>query len=128
MKYEWQPIADSPTVKTYTDWRIFEKELQKGKATVEYEIPIMPCIKPSLILSLKRPIIENNEMKGNVSIDVLTKAPLYAEISSRIEEIHAANTEYSVLVEIDDKVKEPINIFVPGGNGLNVHHLVIKLE
>ena len=36
---EWQPIADSPTVKSYTDWRLFSKALSLPDATPREESP-----------------------------------------------------------------------------------------
>lgn len=126
-KLPWQSIADSPTVKTYTDWEIFEKELRLGKATVDDEIPVRTCIEPSLTLSINRPKINNN-LSRNASIRVLSKAPLYASIKNRMEEIHSENVEYAAAIEINGEMREALNIYVPGGNGLNTHHLVIKLK
>ncbi len=123
----WQLIADSPTVKTYTDWEIFEKELRLGMAAVEDKIPVRTCIEPSLTLSINQPRISNN-IPRNASIKVLYKAPLYANIRNRMEEIHSKNVGYAAVIEISGEMSEPLNIYVPGSNGLNTHHLVIRLK
>ena len=123
----WQLIADSPTVKSYTDWRIFEKELRRGKATAEDEIPVRTCVEPSLILSMNQPRI-GDDIPKNTSIKILHKAPLYANIRNRMEEIHSKNVDYAAAIEMSGKASKPLNIYVPGGNGLNTHHLIIKLK
>ncbi len=123
----WQLIADSPTVKTYTDWEIFKKELRRGRAAVEDRIPVRTCTEPSLTLSINQPRISNN-IPRNASVKVLYKAPLYANIRNKMEEIHSKNAEYAALIEISGEISEPLNIYVPGGNGLNTHHLVIRLK
>ncbi len=124
----WQLIADSPTVKTYTDWRIFEKELQRGKATLEDKIPLKTCVEPILTLSMNQPRV-NNYLPKNVNIKVLHESPpLYASIKNRMEEIHSKNVDYVAVVEVSGEMNEPLNIHVPGGDGVNNHHLVIKLK
>lgn len=126
-KLPWQLMADSPTVKAYTDWRIFENELLRGQATAEDKLTVRTCAEPSLTLSLSRPRIGRRVLR-NVNVKVLSEAPLYASVKNRMEEIHSKNLKYAVLIEVSGEVSEPINIHVPGGNGLNIHHLIIKLR
>lgn len=123
----WQLIADSPTVKAYTDWEIFEKELRRGRAAAEDRIPVRTCTEPSLILSINQPMISDYLPRG-ASVKVLYRAPLHANIRNKMEEIHSKNVEYAAVIEISGEMSEALNIHVPGGNGLNTHHLVIRLK
>jgi len=124
----WQAVADSPTVKTYTDWRIFEEELQRGEPKIEYETPFRICVKPTLVLSFKEPVISDS-LPSNISVRIIhERPPLYASIKNRMEEIHSRSTRYVTIVEVHDGPEVPLNVIIPGGDGLNSHHLVVKLK
>ena len=128
----YQHIADTPTVKHYTDWKVFDERLNLPPSTDVDRVPgILSHISFNIILGLN-PIIVSRP-KG-VIINALwdeteTLKPMsLVGVNSKMNAYHAYRWHTGALVEVGEGVDFG-NIFLLslGGNAYMGHHIILNI-
>lgn len=126
-KLPYQYIKDSPTVKYYTDWRVFDKALTLPSATRTEKPPVPIAGKANIVLGSSEYLV------GNIPEDVVVES-LGEEykpgirIESRIQAIHFARLSLALKIRIPPEIdiESPLVIVSKGGEGFLGHHIVLE--
>lgn len=129
----FQVIADTPTVKYYTDWRVFEERLGLGESTVEDRIPgILKHLELNAILGVDA--IIGREVEG-VRVKVFRgdwdgepRPMSFIGVHSKMHAYHAYRWNLGLLVDVGDNVDfKDLHIVSLGGNGYTGHHVMLRV-
>lgn len=129
----FQPIADTPTVKHYTDWRVYEERFSLENSTVEDRLPgVLEGLKYSVALGVDARVLE--EPRGaKLSVfrggwDGDPKPMSLVGVHSRMHAYHAYRWSLGLLVTFDDYTDfGDFTILSLGGDGYTGHHAFIKI-
>ena len=130
---EWQPVADSPTVKSYTDWRLFSKALSLPDATPREELPGNGWRSLCSLPETRPRLLAPGESK--------LAAAHYARLASpprllRLENSGALKVSLCrpgssgwlsqhLVVEVPERVETELLVYIPPHNGTSVVELVL---
>ncbi len=125
----YQGINDSPTVKRYTDWRVFEKALDLPDAVYSENPPaLLRKVKPDIELRgrVDTYIPEVND-NGLTIIRRLRRRSPKKLPETRMEALHALRWFEGAEVDIGPGaiIKKPIRVLSASGKGYVGHHLKI---
>ncbi|MCE4620647.1 MAG: SufD family Fe-S cluster assembly protein [Desulfurococcales archaeon] len=126
----FQEIADSPTLKYYTNWKVFQQRL-KAPDSKEY------IAEPSWIARLKERVtdylilgkdVEQEVSKVRLS-DVASNEDILAEIGAtgKMDYIHVQRLTKGVKVALPDEEESTLLIVSLGGDGYTGHHVSLEV-
>lgn len=125
-KAPFQHMADTPTVKHYTDWRVFEERLGLPDSTRELGLPHIIRLEPHVVLGLKA--------KGSVpqgvsllEIGEIMKPMDLIGADTKMKAYHAARWNAGIHLEIEEGASFG-NIYVAslGGEAYMGHHITLR--
>ena len=120
-KLPWQDIADSPTVRYYTDWSKFE-----GYKPVEAPAPLPGEAEPCKIVLADGALAAVGRC-GGVEVGVAEDVFRYVQINSKILALHASALREAVRVAVTGRV-EPL-VIIMSASAMGAHtasHVVIE--
>lgn len=128
----FQYIADTPTVKYYTDWRLFENKFNLPYSTREFEAPsIIAHIPFNIVLGLNHRILNIpsgvvvNELRDGVGP---IKPMSIVHVNSKILAYHAYRWNTGVSISIEDGASfGNLYILSLGGDAYLGHHIVLSV-
>ncbi len=125
----YQYVKDSPTVKYYTDWRIFDKALTLHAANETYT--------PSTLLAEEASIVigSNDYILRDLPDAVIVKRlgenyEPNIRIESKIQAIHFArlSTGIKITIPADTSLNKPLVIVSGSRKGFLAHHIVLEAK
>ena len=129
----FQHIADTPTVKYYTDWRVFEERLNLESSTEEDRVPeVLEHLSYNAVLGVEARIL--GEPKG-VEVRVLRgdydgdpKPMSLVGVHSRMHAYHAYRWNTGLLVDVGEGAHfGELIVLSLGGNAYTGHHLILRV-
>ncbi len=124
----FQEVPDSPTVKYYTDWRAFEKNMRLRDAIYSESLPNpMRVFNPDVELRGRLDTYVPNSSRGGVTIRPLRRSEPSRLPSRKVEALHALRWFAGAEIRINPEVRiaEPIKVISISGKGYVGHHLKI---
>ncbi|MFN4046504.1 MAG: hypothetical protein ACK4H7_04105, partial [Acidilobaceae archaeon] len=128
----YQHIADTPTVKHYTDWKVFDERLSLPHSTEVDGIPgMLSHISFNAILGLETVIVSR---PGGAVIEALSgetgtlKPMSLVGVNSKMNAYHAYRWQSGVLVDVGEGVDfGSIALLSLGGNAYSGHHIILNV-
>ena len=122
----FQEISDSPTVKYYTNWRVFQRRLDMPDSTVYPDLPAWTAGIEARRVVLKerlysdyphaRPLPEDYDVLKDIGV------------KGKMEYYHAARYGLGVEIVVPQGSNERILIASVGGDGYTGHHVHLEVE
>ena len=129
-KLPYQAIADTPTVRYYTDWRVYDERLGLSDSTREHELPwdSLGDLEPDIVLGLD--YVVSSGLKG-VRVEELRKeddeAMKLIGVNTKMQAVHAYRWNRGLRITISDGVDfGRLVIASKSGDAYMGHHLVIR--
>jgi Fe-S cluster assembly scaffold protein SufB len=129
----FQHIADTPTVKYYTDWKVFEERFNLENSSAEDRIPsFMEHLDYNVMLGvgvrvLKEPVGVRVRVLGE-EWDGDPRPMSLVGVHGKMHAYHAYRWSSGLLVEVDDNISfGDLVIASLGGNAYTGHHLMLKI-
>jgi Fe-S cluster assembly scaffold protein SufB len=129
----FQHMADTPTVKYYTDWKIFEERLNLENPSIEDRIPsVLEHLDYNVVLGvgarvLKEPMGVRIRLLGE-GWDGDPRPMSLVGVHSKMHAYHAYRWNTGLLVEVDDGVSfGDLVIASLGSNAYTGHHIILKV-
>ncbi|MCE4598863.1 MAG: SufD family Fe-S cluster assembly protein [Desulfurococcales archaeon] len=130
-KLPFQQIGDTPTVRYYTDWKVFESRLNLDYASSEDKLPgFLSKLKPNITLGLS---LRATNVPEGVIVEDLTKVlevrPMaIAGVNTKMQAYHAYRWNTGAYIKITDESSiEDLVIVSLGGDGYLGHHIIIDI-
>ncbi|MEB3779504.1 MAG: SufD family Fe-S cluster assembly protein [Desulfurococcales archaeon] len=130
-KLPFQQIGDTPTVRYYTDWKVFESRLNLDYASSEDRLPdFLSKLEPNITLGLS---LRTTNIPEGVIIEDLTKTlevrPMaIAGVNTKMQAYHAYRWNTGAYIKITDESSiEDLVIVSLGGDGYLGHHIIIDI-
>ena len=129
---EWQPIADSPTVKSYTDWRLFNKALSLPDAIPQEELPgdgwrslcSLPATRPRLLAPEESKLVAAHYARLASPPRLLRLENGGAEKVSLCRSSDGWLSQHLV-VEVPENTEAELLVYVPPHNGTSAVEIVL---
>jgi ABC-type transport system involved in Fe-S cluster assembly, permease component len=129
----FQHIADTPTVKYYTDWKVFEERFNLENSSAEDRIPsFIEHLDYNVMLGvgvrvLKEPVGVRVRVLGE-EWDGDPRPMSLVGVHGKMHAYHAYRWSSGLLVEVDDNISfGDLVIASLGGNAYTGHHLMLKI-
>ncbi|MCD6324590.1 MAG: SufD family Fe-S cluster assembly protein, partial [Desulfurococcales archaeon] len=127
----YQEVADSPTVKYYTDWRVFESNLGVRDAVYSESLPNpLRRFKPDVELRGRLDTYIPTVSSGGVRISPLRKADVKPPVVGRkLDALHELRWFGGVELSVDPGVKlpHPLGVLSVSGKGYVGHHIRVSV-
>ncbi|MCE4612851.1 MAG: SufD family Fe-S cluster assembly protein [Desulfurococcales archaeon] len=129
-KLPFQPIADTPTVRYYTDWRLFEERLGIEYAEKEDAVPSeIESIGYDVVLGREARI--NRRVRGasitEASYDSDPKPLSLMKVSNKMQAFHAYRWNAGIVVSVEEGGSiDRLSILSGSGEGYTGHHIVVR--
>ncbi len=129
----FQRIADTPTVKYYTDWKVFEERFNIESSTREDDIPrVLEHLNYNAVLGVKARVV--SEPTGvRISVmgegdEVDSKPMSLVGIHSKMHAYHAYRWNAGLIVDVGREASfGDLIIASLGGNAYTGHHLILRV-
>jgi len=129
----FQHIADTPTVKYYTDWKVFEERLNLESSTEEDRAPeVLEHLSYNAVLGVEARIlrestgVEVRVLKGDYDGD--PKPMSLVGVHSRMHAYHAYRWNTGLLVDVSEGAHfGELMVLSLGGNAYTGHHLILRV-
>jgi hypothetical protein len=129
----FQHIADTPTVKYYTDWRVFEERLNLESSTEEDRVPeVLEHLSYNAVLGVEARIlgepkgVEVRVLRGDYDGDL--KPMSLVGVHSRMHAYHAYRWNTGLLVDVGEGAHfGKLIVLSLGGNAYTGHHLILRV-
>ena len=129
-KLPFQPIADTPTVRYYTDWRVFEEKLGMDYARKEDSVPTdIEGIGYDLVLGkdVRMPRRVSGASVVEASYDSDPKPFSLISVTNKMQAFHAYRWNAGAAISIGEgESVERLSILSGSGEGYTGHHIVLK--
>ncbi len=129
----FQHIADTPTVKYYTDWRIFEERFNLEYSRVENEIPeVLNNLSYHALLGVKTKVLREPTGVRLSELDEMFREDVkpmnLIGVRNKMQAYHAYRWNTGLLVEVDEKISfGELVIASLGGDAYTGHHVVLRI-
>ncbi len=127
----YQYLADTPTVRYYTDWKIYEARMDKGYAYTPHKLPeIMARHSPNILLDTKVNIV--NVPSGLEVLDISRGEPPVEPMSivgvnTRMQAYHAYMWTSGVYIRVKPGASASLVLASSSGDGYVGHHIIIDI-
>ncbi len=126
----FQQIGDTPTVRYYTDWRVFEARLTLDYAEEEDKLPdFLTDLNINVVLgaSLRIKALPKHVIVEDLTVSSPRIKPMsLAEVNTKMQAYHAYRWNNGIYIKIDDESNiDELVIVSLGGNGYLGHHIII---
>ncbi len=127
----YQHLADTPTVRYYTDWSVYEKKLNLGYASSTDPLPEqIEELNPAIRLGVDARIgpIPNGVNVYRLDENAPTRPMSLLGVLTKMQAYHAYRWNAGVLVEVEDSVDfGTLVIASHGGKGYLGHHIILSI-
>ncbi len=127
----YQHIADTPTVRYYTDWATYEKKMNLDYASSVEPLPsYIEELKPNIRLgtSVETSSLPNGVNVYDLSVDSPIKPMSLVGVYTKMQAYHAYRWNAGVLVDVEDEVDfGTLVIASHGGPGYLGHHIILNI-
>ncbi|MCE4602006.1 MAG: SufD family Fe-S cluster assembly protein [Desulfurococcales archaeon] len=130
-KLPFQYLADTPTVRYYTDWKAFEARMDKGYAYNEHPLPPqLSNHNPNIILGTT---LRVNQIPGQVEVIDISRDESPIEpmslvgVSTKMHAYHAYMWTTGAYIRVSPGEETSLTVATTSGDGYLGHHIILDI-